>query len=167
MEPLPITLAWSLLSPEAEPRVELFRWKQQARTFFAAELECVQTLSDPVLPNVAALELDVTHASDRDAVTRVRVITLPVADCAEVLRAADAGVAAIGGAGFDHLVGKAKRVWQVDARLVNGSDARVPLVIAGVLASVLLSPIVPPDCITIFGVKGARVRLEKLHWPDR
>jgi hypothetical protein len=30
---------------------------------------------------------------------------------------------------------------------------------------VLLGPIVPPDEATIYGVRGARVRLEKLGWP--
>jgi hypothetical protein len=33
------------------------------------------------------------------------------------------------------------------------------------LASVLLGPIVPPDEETIFGVKGARTRLNARGWP--
>jgi hypothetical protein len=33
-----------------------------------------------------------------------------------------------------------------------------------VLALVLLAPIVPPDETTIFGVKGARQRLEARGW---
>jgi hypothetical protein len=73
-----------------------------------------------------------------------------------------AAARAIGGAGFDALVLRARRVWQVWEWVPEGGDARAPLVVAAVLASLFLAPIVPPGGGAIFGVKGARERLASL-----
>ena len=164
---LPIDRSWSLFAALRDAVLDAPRIRQQGRSFFEAEIEVVQSISHPGgrLPEHAALELDV-RPSRGDRITRVRLLTLPLEEAPEAREAADAGVAAIGGAGFDALMAKATRLWQVDAELVSGPDARAPLVVAGVLASVLLAPIVPPGGGTIFGVKGARVRLESLRWPE-
>ena len=76
----------------------------------------------------------------------------------------EAGARAIGGAGFDVLVGRTRRVWQIATSRVSGDDARAPLVVAAVAASILLAPIVPPEGGAIVGVKGARVRLSAAGW---
>ena len=162
---LPTAEAWCLFSPEPAPRADLPRWRQQAATFFDADLSAVQTLTDPVLPAVAALELDVRSLRGGDP-TRVRVLTLPLAEAPALLAHAEQAVAAIGGAGFDALLRKAQRLWQVQARPVGGGDPRAPLVVAAVLASVLLAPLVPPGERTAFGVRGARLRLMDAGWPD-
>ena len=65
---------------------------------------------------------------------------------------------------MDVLVGRAKRVWQIAAAVGEGENALGPLALAGVLASLLLAPIVPPGAGTIFGVKGARERLGAAGW---
>jgi hypothetical protein len=146
--------AWSLLSPDAAARVEMPRWMHAARTFLDAELSSLEGGEDgEVLVGVAP-------ARAVAKVTVVRVRTMLVSEAPEVLAAAHAGVRAIGGAGMDALVARAKRVWQV-GRAVEG-DARAPLVLAAALATVMLAPVVPPDEVTIFGVRGARVRLEKM-----
>jgi hypothetical protein len=46
----------------------------------------------------------------------------------------------------------------------EGENELAPLALAGVLASLLLAPIVPPGAGTIFGVKGARERLSAAGW---
>jgi hypothetical protein len=148
--------AWSLLSPSDDARVELPRWMHAARTFLSAEL------SDLGDDGGEGLRVGVAPAREVSRVTIVRVRTISRAEAPEVFSAADAGVRAIGGAGMDALVAKAKRVWQV-ARVCEG-DARAPLVMAATLATVMLAPIVPPDEVTIYGVRGARVRLEALGW---
>jgi hypothetical protein len=61
------------------------------------------------------------------------------------------------------LVARAKRIWQVSKEVAHGEDRNAPLRIAAILASVLLAPIVPPEGDTIYGVKGARERLERLE----
>ena len=89
---------------------------------------------------------------------------MPLDRARAVLEAAREGVRAIGGAGFDVLLGRARRLWQVSDRLPSDGDARAPLLLAAVMASVLLAPIVPPGGGVIFGVKGARDRLEQRGW---
>lgn len=163
VRPLPPGEAWSLLAPEASPRVEAERWAHQAETFFRARIAVVQAKRYPsgALPMSDALEVDVGRKGEQEA-TRVLVITTPIERAPDVREQAALGVQAIGGAGFDALLARAKRVWQVEARA--GQDPNAPLALAAVLALVLLAPIVPPDETTIFGVKGARQRLEARGW---
>jgi hypothetical protein len=155
MRPLGWTEAYSVLSPEAISRVEPARWSQQARTFLDA---VVAVEGDPISDT-----FELTVAPPAGEATRVMVASFPIAETPEIVAAAERGVAAIGGAGMDALVARAQRVWQI-ANRVDG-DPRAPLVAAALLAMVLLGPIVPPDEATIYGVRGARVRLEKLGWP--
>jgi hypothetical protein len=162
--------AWLLFSPEGTPRVDLARWAQQAATFFSAELELRESLTDPtgLLPERAAMTFRV-RALGREAAgaTWVRVATAPLAEAPAARAAAESGVRAIGGAGFDALLLRARRLWSVDARAVSGDDPRAPMVMAGVLAMVLLAPVVPPAGGTIFGVRGVRVGLAAAGWPER
>jgi hypothetical protein len=162
----PVDAAYLLLAAEAGCVVDAARLRHQARTFFGAEIELGRAKKYPegVGPEVDAVEVDVVAARRKGPATRVRVVTVPLATAPEALAAAEAGARAIGGAGFDLLVAKARRLWQVEARPATGEDGRAPLVVAAVLASVLLAPIVPPEGGTIFGVKGARLRLEAAGW---
>ncbi len=127
-----------------------------ARTFLSAELSLVGGDAETELRVALSPARVVTQS------TVVTVRTRPVAQCPEVMLAADAAVRAIGGAGMDALVAKAQRVWQV-SRAVEG-DARAPLVLAATLATVMLAPVVDPDEAVIYGVRGARVRLERMGW---
>lgn len=163
--PLAVGDAWTLLSPEPDARVDAARWAHQAATFFRAKLAVVQDKRYPsgTLPLADIVELDVARRED-ERLTRVLVVTVPVDRAPEAMRAAAAGVKAIGGAGFDALLPRTRRVWQVRVSLAGEGDERAPLAAAAVLASVLLAPVVPPEGGTIFGVKGARQRLEKLGW---
>ncbi len=156
MDPWSPRDAWSLLSPDAEARVEMPRWMHAARTFLDAELSSLEGGEG------GEILIGVAPARAVAKVTVVRVRTMLVSEAPEVLAAAHAGVRAIGGAGMDALVAKAKRVWQVGRAVEGAGDARAPLVLAAALATVMLAPVVPPDEVTIFGVRGARVRLEKM-----
>lgn len=163
---LPHADAWSLFAPEPVARVELGRWRAQAEAHLDARVALVQTLADPrgVLPETAAFELDVAPASG-GAATRVAVLTVPLAEAPALRAVAARAVDAIGGAGFDALLARAARLWQVRARPVGGGDPRAPLVVAALLASVLLAPVVPPGELTTFGVRGARLRMMDAGWP--
>ncbi len=157
--------AWTLLSPEPDARVDAARWAHQADTFFRARLMVVQTKRYPAgtLPLADLVEVDL---AERAALvpTRVRVVTVPVDRAPEAMAAGAAGVRAIGGAGFDALLPRARRVWQVSERLPRGRRPAGPLAVAAILASLFLSPIVPPEGGAIFGVKGARERLAARGW---
>jgi hypothetical protein len=152
--------AWTLLSPEPDARVDAARWAHQAKTFFRARLVVVPEKRYPAgtLPLADRVEIDL---GERDAAetTRVLIVTLPVDRAPEALAAGAAGARAIGGAGFDLLVPRTRRVWLVRERLDAPGDARAPLAVAAILASLFLSPVVPPEGGAIFGVKGARERL--------
>lgn len=165
VSPLAIEEAWTLLSPEAEARVDAGRWAHQAATFFRAKLSLAVEKRYPsgTVPIADALEIDIARRDD-EATTRVLVITLPADRARFALKAGVAGATAIGGAGFDALVPRTRRVWQVAHVPRASGDERAPLAAAAVLASVFLAPIVPPGGGTIFGVKGARQRLESLGW---
>jgi hypothetical protein len=164
--PFPLHDAWSLFAPDAVARVEPARWSQQARTHLSADVVMATNPADPsgLLPTEAAFELDVASTKRPSDPTRVRVATVTLTRAPEALAAAHAGVAAIGGAGFDALIARAQRLWQVRATPVSGSDARAPIVVAALLAFVLFAPVVPPGGGTIFGMKGARTKLDALGW---
>src|SRR5688572_8237659 len=123
--------AWSLFSPEATPRIDAERWRQQAHTFLAAEISFVQQITDAAgeLPERSSVEIDARPARAGAAATRVRVLTVPIADAGPVVQLAAEAVTAMGGAGFDALLARARRVWQVQATPVAGADARAPAVI--------------------------------------
>jgi hypothetical protein len=164
VDPLGAGESWSLLSPEPEARIDEHRWTHQAQSFFRAELALVQKKSYPsgTTPIADAVEVDI--APRGGPTSRVLVVTMPLDRVPAARAAAAAGVAAIGGAGFDVLLGRARRLWQVREALVEGGDARAPLAVAAVMAAVLLAPVMPPGEATIFGVTGARGRLEAQGW---
>ena len=147
-----------MLSPDASDAFDLPRWMNAARTHFRAELS-VLAPGDAATP----WALGVAPARDVGRVTTVRLRTVSVAEAPEVVAAALRGCEAIGGAGMDALVARARRVWQVEAHTVDG-DGAAPLVLAAVLANVLLGPVVPPSEVVVFGVRGARERLERAGW---
>lgn len=163
--PLPVEEAWLLLAPEPSARVDAALWAHKADAFFRARLEVVQAKRYPAgtCPIADRLQVDVGRRGEA-ASARVLVVTVPIDRAPEAKAAAIAGASAIGGAGFDALIPRARRLWQVRATPEEGGDARGPLVLAAVLASVLLAPVVPPGGGTIFGVKGARERLAAAGW---
>ncbi len=163
--PLPVAEAWSLLSPSPDARVDPGRWAHQAETFFRARLALHKEKHYPAstIPRSDAMLVDVAER-DAAARTRVLVLTTPIDRAPEVQRAAVEGAKAIGGAGMDALIPRARRLWQVRSAPEGEGDPRAPLVLTAVLASLLLAPVVPPGGGTIFGVKGARERLAREGW---
>lgn len=92
---------------------------------------------------------------------RVRVITVPL-DRAPQARAAALAIArGPTGGGFEALILRAKRLWQIGVPADAKAGARPAIAAATVLASVLLAPILPPGEAVLFGVKTARERLER------
>ena len=162
---LPVDRAFSLLSPDASPCIDADRWAQAARTSLRAVITLAvakrypsgaMPLADAVLVDVRPLD------AEGGAASRVRVVTVPLERAPEVLQAAIAGADAIGGAGFDVLVARGRRLWQIDADVAG--DPRAALVVTGLLAMVHLAPVLPPRGGTIFGLKGVRVRLAAEGW---
>ncbi|MDI1451979.1 hypothetical protein [Polyangium sp. 6x1] len=160
VEPLPVSSAYTLLASDPSARVDIALWAHKARMFFgvALEIEPPKAYPNGETPAADAAFVSVLRKGRR-AATRVHVVTVPVEEAPEARRSAEAGAAAIGGAGMDVLVQRGRRVWQVSNEIAEGDDPDAPLTLAAILASILLAPIVPPGGGTIFGVKGARERL--------
>ncbi len=161
LSPWPLAGSWSLFAPEASSRMDEARWRAQAERFFSASLAIApaKRYPDGSMPRSDAAEVAVRAG---EAVSRVRLQTLPLEAAPGLRRSADEAVVAIGGAGFDALMRRATRLWQVAAD--GEGDARAPLVVTAVLASVLLAPVLPPGGGTVFGVKGCRERLSAQGW---
>lgn len=157
--------SYSLLSPDISSKVDAERWNAQAKAFFRTELvvESPKQYPSGIFPISDRIDLKVGRLGS-DQFTRVCVLTFPIERAPEVRERALLGVAAIGGAGFDVLVGRTKRVWQISDQIETGGDVLAPLAAAALLSMLWLAPIVPPREITIFGVKGARTRLEAAGW---
>lgn len=158
--------SYCLLSPTRDSQLNEARFQHQARRFFAADLslEPPKTYPGGGWPARDLCTLAVRRLGADGEPTRVAVLTCPLDDAPEVRAAAAEAVEAIGGAGFDVLLGRALRLWQVCARVGDEGDARAPTVVAAVLASTLLAPVLPPEGGTIFGVKGTRLRLQQAGW---
>ena len=150
--------AYHLFAKEPGALLDGARFRHAARTFFGASIELAQAKKYPlgVGPCADVLLVDVAPLRAPREATRVRVVCVPLAEAPSIGAFAEAAVRAVGGAGFDALLARAVQLWQVEAALVEGHDARAPLVCAGVLANVLLAPIVPPEGLTVFAVKSAR-----------
>jgi post-segregation antitoxin (ccd killing protein) len=151
--------AWLILSPEPDARVDAARWAHQAATFFKLELEVLTTKRYPSGAVPLADVLDVAIGRAPEPLATVRIVTVPIERVPEARRRGLDAAAAIGGAGMDALVLRARRLWQIED-VEDRPEAA--LAVAAVLASVLLGPIVPPSGDAIFGVKGAREWLARM-----
>lgn len=151
---------WTLLSPQLSSRIDAARLAHQARRFFSTELTLLSPEKHYPADGWPLADCATVRLSVGEVTTEVALLTLPPARAPQAMAAADRGVVAIGGAGFDVLVKRTQRVWQIAAEPVTG-DGRGPLLMAAILASLLLAPVVPPTVDAIFGVKGARERLAR------
>ncbi len=156
VDPIEPRFAHNLLSPEPSARVDLARWAHHARVFFRADLSLAIDKRYPSGTEPIADVIDLRVVPHGHEPSTVRVITVPIDRAPLVVEVARRGAAAIGGAGFDALIPRARRAWQV---VVDDTRTIPELLVAAVLASVLLAPVVPSDGGRIFGVKGCRERL--------
>jgi hypothetical protein len=166
VEPLPSDQSYALLAPEPASRIDEGRWAHLARTSVRAVLELSPAKRYPsaTMPLVDVVRVRIRHLDrleEGPAAREVEVVTVPLERVPVVRALARRGAAAIGGAGFDVLVERGQRLWQVATR---GEDDVEALAVVAVLAAALLAPVVPPGGGTIYGLKGARVRLEALGW---
>jgi hypothetical protein len=162
LAPMDVGSAYTLMSPERDGCMVVERWQHQARRFFSTDLS-LSLSPRKSYPSGGWPLADATTVTVTD--TRVELITLPLERAPAAIEAAWVAVDAIGGAGFDALLKRAQRVWQIST-VCEGPDATAPLLLAAVLASLFLAPILPPGADTIFGVKGARERLARASSGD-
>jgi hypothetical protein len=129
------------------PSLDVAAWDAQARRFFATRLTLVSVEGQAealvrVAPGKGA-------AKERRVSARART--------AEDLAMADAAEAKHGG-GLGGLAHRCPTVWSIAC---EGEDDTTALLLAAILASVGLGPVLDPRGPEIFGVKTARAKLER------
>jgi len=136
--------------PLALPDVE--RLASQAARFFASKLELLETDGSRLRVRLAHQQL----LLDDEFVIRVRPALRD--DWMEARDAESRGNAA----GMSALADKCATVWEIaPAGEIDPSEASY-LTLSAICASVALGPVLPPDHSTLFGVRGAIERRDKL-----
>jgi hypothetical protein len=155
IEAWPPTEVWSLLSPDLDARMP-----GSKAHLFSASLMVSPPKQYPrgACPLSDRARVEVIDERSKRSLGEVEVLTVPIERAGHVLAVAREAAARMGGAGFDVLVGRTRRLWQVTN--VSGT---APLIVAGAIAAQWQAPILPPQCDRLFGIKGAREELERMQ----
>jgi hypothetical protein len=135
---------------------EIDAWNAHATRFFAARVG----LAESPRGDSNALELKLVVAPERGSPGVVAV--LGRRRQAGDLAAADAAEAHAGGGGLALLARRCETVWWVQSP--DETDATA-LLLAAILASTMLGPILEARTLDLFGVKTARAKLAALSAP--
>ncbi len=150
---------YRVFAQATQPRVDLAGVVRNAARFFEASVEVLaETLDGPdgaPVRSTARLRLESARHGYRGS---FGVTARPRSD-ADLLEARDAEVRGRA-AGMASLAERCRFVWEV------APEGDVPeaalLHLCGLLASVALGPVLPPDGSTLYGVLGAMERVERL-----
>lgn len=146
-------LCWSLFSADAGLRLDQHLLSHKMRDLFDLEVtvEPPKSFSRGGAP---LADRAILHLCD--AALRVRLV--PVERAGAVLAEANAVARAMGGAGMDVLLKRARKLIQIE----SARRDRATLSAAALLSTAFLAVVLPPDEDALFGIKGARERLSDL-----
>jgi len=150
-----VSATYTVFAQQPDARIDVAAWKGNARRFFDAELELAGPgTRDAAPPATGGVEVVVTR---RDRLAATRTVLVRQRAAADLV-AADRAEA---GGGLALLARRCPMVVLVALqRGVEPDD--VALFLAAVIASVVLGPILTPDHARMFGVRTARLELERL-----
>ncbi|HEU4409402.1 MAG TPA: hypothetical protein VFS43_29350 [Polyangiaceae bacterium] len=147
-------MPYLVFSQQSLASLDVGQLTRNARRFFGAEFELRERGEKGGGSEVVMTIAGANGTPGPPVHARVRPCEGGDYDAAE--RAERAGRAG----GMAGLARRCPYVWEVDV----GAGAQVgALRLCSILASVLLGPIMPPEGDTLFGVKGARERAERLE----
>jgi hypothetical protein len=153
--------AFTVFAQRGDARVEAEVWRRHAAQFFDARLD----LGVPKSYRLDAPDTDLARVAVSTP-TKPETIRLcygrPRTD--DDLRAADDADVRAGAAGLGKLAQRCRTVWLV---VTEGDPDGSALLVAAILASVVLGPILSPDGDQLFGVRTARLKLEGSGGPYR
>jgi hypothetical protein len=161
MEALSPAESLTVFSQRPDARIELSVWKRHAEEFFGTRLGL--TLDKRYPEGFPAIDAAPVVLSPRDGEADGVRLCYGRPRTAEDLRAAEDADMRAGNTGLGLLARRCPSVWLV---ATEGESDRTALLIAAIVASVVLGPILSPEQ-ALFGVKTARGRLEKLAGPYR
>ncbi len=146
--------SFAIFAQQSDARIELPAWRRNARQFFGVDLalEPSKTYGEPP-PLTDVAEVTLVRSGFPDARRGISLSPRTESD----LEAADR---AEGGAGLTLLARRCQTVvrLEIDPEL---SDDAAALVLAAIIASSVLGPIVSPDGRRIFGVRTARAEIDR------
>jgi hypothetical protein len=153
---------YAVFSQAPDVRLDIEAIKRQAEKFFATKLGLTvdKTYGD-VMPEVDAARVVVANGDAATSGTRLchgRPID------ASDLMAAENAERAMGTYGLALLAQRCKTIWTIVPEV---EDDRAALTLAAIFASHLLGPILSPGGREIYGVRGARLKLEGRASPYR
>jgi hypothetical protein len=159
----PLEASFAVFAQARDASVDIDAWNRHAERFFATRLGLTEERRGPAA-NVDVVGFVIAPSSGRPAVRRAFARPAQEDDYARA-EAAEAGAAGTGLARLARRCGMLWLVERVDAtesaggETEGGSD-RTALLLAAILASVLLGPILDGRAPELFGVKTARAKLE-------
>lgn len=154
---VPAEAAYALFLPDEGARLAIEALVPHgARLGFDLTMEPTKRFAHGASPRSDAAWITGRAADGVEGTVALRLA--PVERAPGLVKEGLAAAAAIGGAGMDALVRRARRVLQVE-RSPREGDARIALVVACACAGAYLAPILPPERGALFGLKGARERL--------
>ena len=165
LAPPPRSEAFTVFAQRSDARVEAEIWRRHAAQFFDARLELVvpkRYVFDP--PDTDAAQVPLATASSIRSSTRI-CFGRPRRDD-DLRRAADdADTRARRRGARECSAERCRTVWVFVS--VESTPDRAALLVAAILASVVLGPVLSPDGDELFGVRTARMKLEASGGPYR
>jgi hypothetical protein len=154
--------SYAVFSQSPEVRLDVEVVKRQAEQFFATKLGItVDKRYGDHAPESDAARIVVASGDGTSSGTRL--VHGRAADAADVA-AAEEAERAMGTYGLALLAQRCKTIWTVVPEV---EDDRAALTIAAIFASTMLGPILSPGGREIYGVRGARLKLEGRASPYR
>ncbi len=152
------TEAFTVFAQRSDAIVEANLWERHAAQFFSTKvgLTIEKKYGEVAPPTVDAARV-IVAPPEAPPGTRL-VYGRPRED--DDFAAADAADARAGSTGLDLLAKRCGYVWLV---VSEGDDDRLAMLLAAIVASVVLGPILSPDQEALFGVRTARAKLEAVR----
>jgi hypothetical protein len=155
-------LVYAVFAQRSDARLDIEAIKQQAERFFAIKIGLsVDKRYEDLAPDVDAARVMITGGDGTSSGARL-CHARPV-ESSDVA-AAEAAERAMGTYGLALLAQRCKTIWLVVPEV---EDDRAALTIAAIFASTMLGPILSPGGQEIYGVRGARLKLEGRPSPYR
>lgn len=144
-----------VFSQRAELSLDLAELLRATRRYFDATLE-IQSRADQEDSGELVQVLLRNEKHDYEGVFTIRSRRTAAADLHDARLAEQRGRAA----GMSQLAERCPTIWEVRAL---GTEAELAsLNLCGILASVALGPVLPDDCTTLYGVRGAMERVDRI-----
>jgi len=142
--------AYRIFTQEPDGKLDPARLLVQTRTFFEATVEVLAAEADGVRLALAS------EARGYGGRFLVRTRSTSERDLEEARTAEARGRAA----GMSALAARCAHIWEVEP--LDEAPAAATLNLCALLASIALGPVLPPDITTLFGVRGAMERVDRL-----